>query len=125
MDSTIVCRDPAMSAEVEKPFEVSQSTKLRSDSFPRMQVISKGIEIKEEAKFEAFETSEKLPRGGRNFSSSAGSKDVVRSAGEKRSRLSSFTSRQQEERAEKIRYGPSNLVQRANSHRIWRKVQRF
>jgi hypothetical protein len=60
MDSTVVCRDPARSAYVEKPFEVSHSTKLRRDSFPRMQVISKGIELAEEEKVEAFETSEKL-----------------------------------------------------------------
>jgi hypothetical protein len=37
-----------------------------------MQAISKGIELVEEAKVEAFETSEDLPRGGRKFSSSGG-----------------------------------------------------
>jgi hypothetical protein len=64
-----------------------------------MQAISKGIELTEEAKVEAFETSENLPRGGRKFSSSGGSTTAVRSAGETRSGPSSFTSRQQEERA--------------------------
>jgi hypothetical protein len=75
-----------------------------------MQAISKGIELAEEAKVEAFETSENLPRGGRKFSSSGGSTTAVRSAGETRSGPSSFTSRQQEERAQKIRFGPSDLV---------------
>jgi hypothetical protein len=67
--------------------------KLRRDSIPRMHVISKGIELAEEAKVEAFETSENIPRGGRKFSSSGGSTTVVRLAGEVRSGLSSFTSR--------------------------------
>jgi hypothetical protein len=89
-----VCRDPTRSAEVEKPFEVSELTNLRRDSIPRMQVISKGIELSEEPKVEAFEILEKLPRGGMNFSSSRGSTTIVKSAGEKRYGLSSFTSRQ-------------------------------
>jgi hypothetical protein len=80
--------------KVEKPFDVSQSTKLRKDSIPRTQAISKGIEFAEEAKVEAFETSEKHPRGGWKFSSSGGSIVVLRSAGETRSVPSSFTSRQ-------------------------------
>ena len=64
-----------------------------------MQVISKGIELAEEAKVEAFETSKNLPRGGRKFSSSGGSTATIRSAGEMSYRPSSFMSRQQEERA--------------------------
>jgi hypothetical protein len=48
--------------KVEKPFEVSQSTKLRRDNIPRTQAISKGIELIEEAKVEAFDTSENIPR---------------------------------------------------------------
>jgi hypothetical protein len=63
-------------------------------AFLDTQAISKGIELIEEAKVKAFETSEKLPRGGRKFSSSGGSTTVVRSAGEMRSGPSSFMSRQ-------------------------------
>jgi hypothetical protein len=65
-----------------------------------MQTISKGIELIEEAKVEAFETSENLPRGGMKFSSSGGRTIVLRLAREGRSRPSSFTSRQQEERTQ-------------------------
>jgi hypothetical protein len=56
-------------------------------------VIYKGIELAEEAKVEAFETSENLPRGGRKFSISGGSTTAIRSTGEMISGPSSFTSR--------------------------------
>jgi hypothetical protein len=56
--------EPPISLEEIEPFhakvledaaEVSQSTKLRRDSVPRMQAISKGIEFVEGEKVEAFE----------------------------------------------------------------------
>jgi hypothetical protein len=43
-DSTVVCRDLARSAEDEKPFEFSQSTKIRRDIVPRMQASSSKLD---------------------------------------------------------------------------------
>jgi hypothetical protein len=67
--------------------------KIRRDNIPITQAISKGIELVEEAKVEAFETSKNLPRGGRKFSSSGGSTTVIRSTREVRSVPLRFTSR--------------------------------
>jgi hypothetical protein len=64
---------------VEKPYEVSQLKKIRRDSVPITQAIFKGIELIEEAKVEAFETSKNLPRRGNKFSSSGGSTTTIRS----------------------------------------------
>jgi hypothetical protein len=62
-------------------------------------VISKGIELAEEAKVEAFGTL-KIFQGEGRSTCSGGSTTVVRSARETRSGPSSFTSIQQEERAQ-------------------------
>jgi hypothetical protein len=88
-------------------------------------VISKGIEVTEEAKVEAFETSKNIPRGGRKFSSSGGRTTAIRSAGEMRFGPSSFMSRQQEERAQKIRFGSSDLVSISNNHWIEQRCTEF
>jgi hypothetical protein len=68
--------------------------KLRRDNVPRTQARSKGIELAGEAKVEAFETS-KIFQG-----------EGISSQAQEGAQLS------------------SDLVQRTDSHRIWRKAHR-